>query len=35
MFCGYTEEMVMVIQLLLNKTSSQHQLLPMSKVDQS
>ena len=35
MFCDFAEVWLKMIQLLLNKTSYQFQLLPMSKVDQS
>ena len=35
MFRIFTEVWLKIIQLLLNKTSSHVQLLPMSKVDQS
>ena len=34
MFCVFTEVWLKIIQLLLNKTSSHFQLLPMSKVNQ-
>ena len=35
MFYVFTEVLLKIMQLLLNKTSSHFQLLPMSKVDQS
>ena len=35
MFCVFTEVWLKIIQLLLNKTSSHFQLLPMSKIDLS
>ena len=35
MFCIFTEVMAQDYKLLLNKSSSHFQLLPMSKVDQS
>ena len=35
MFCVFTKVWLKIIQLLLNKTSSQFQLLPIFKVGQS
>ena len=34
MFCVFTDVWLKIIKLLLNKTSSRFQLLPMSEVDQ-